>query len=146
MKPRSKISNTFFILMLFLGISVVAQEKDLDFLSIEQKEILKEQQQLLDDTRAIVKENLNQEQLKLLNNKSISKEERARLLRQSLTPTQRDLITSKRRLIKQKKNRFKNTLTQRQKAKIRRFLQNRNTKDRRRLVRRIRRLLRNNMN
>ena len=122
-----------------------AESKHLTYLNDEQKQLLKEQQELLDKTRAIFKRNLTEKQLTILKNKSISKEERTALLKKTLSKEQLEIITTNRNLLKHKKNRFKKSLTKKQKLRLRKFINKRNINDRRRLVRRLRRLIRDNM-
>lgn len=120
-------------------------EKEIDYLTSTQKQLLKEQQELLDNTRAIFKENLTSEQLSLISDRSISKEQRTALLRKSLTSDQLANINSNRSLIRNKKNIFRRSLTKKQRMKLRRFIKKRPLNDRKRLVRRLRRLIQNNM-
>ncbi|MDY7393921.1 hypothetical protein UMM65_01570 [Aureibaculum sp. 2210JD6-5] len=120
-------------------------DKHLQYLTKEQKQLLKEQQELLDKTRAIFKENLTEAQLKILRNKSLSKEKRTELLRKTISKKQLDIISANQNLLKRKKDVFKKSLTKRQKLRLRKFINKRNINDRKRLVRRLRRLIRDNM-
>lgn len=144
----------FIILMLIISIisnATYAQKQDdkkeqpLNYLTVEQKQLLKDQQALIDKTKSIFKENLTKEQLATLNNRSISKEQRTKLLRQSLSLKQRDLISSNRVILKKNRMAFRNSLTRKQKFRLRRFITDRKVDDRRRLVRRLRRLILDNM-
>lgn len=138
-------------LMFLLCLSSFAQDDqegtsgNLDYLTADQKQLLKDQQKLLDETREIFKNNLTPDQLALLNDRSISQERRTAMLRNSLTSAQRDAIRSNRSLIRSKKNMFRRSLTNKQRLKLRRFIKKRPLNDRKRLVRRLRRLIQNNM-
>ncbi len=120
-------------------------QKELDYLTVQQRQLLKDQQELLDNTRNIFKENLTTEQLSLIKDRSISKKQRTTLLKKSLTSKQRDLISSNRSTIHSKRNMFRRSLTKKQKLKLRKFIKKRPLSDRKRLVRRLRRLIQNNM-
>ena len=141
------------LMLIFLQIGMVtyAQETDntkeeqLKHLTTEQKKLLKEQLRLLDKTRAIFKENLTDKQRALLNNKSISKERKAKLLRNSLSNDQHEMIKINLSEIRSKRNLFRRSLTKNQKMRLRRFLNNRKLHDRKRLARRLRRLIQDNM-
>ena len=121
------------------------KEEQLNYLTIQQKQLLKDQQALIDKTKSILKENLTTEQLASLKNRSISKEQRAKLLKQSLSQKQRDIISSNRVVLKRNRMTFRNSLTRKQKFRLRKFITDRKIDDRRRLVRRLRRLIRDNM-
>ena len=114
-------------------------------LTADQLQLLKEQQALIDNVRVIFKQNLTPDQLAKLNDRSLTKEQRAQFLRQSLSLKQRELITTNREMIKSKRMDFRKSLTKRQKIKLRRFIHDRKVNDRKRLVRRLRRLIRDNM-
>lgn len=139
------------VLFLLLGLSSFAQDNDkllreeLGYLSNEQRSLLLDQKQLQEDTRKVFKDNLSSDQLALLSNRNISVDQRTALLKQSLSPDQRDLISSNRNLIRAKKLRFRRSLTKKQRMKLRRYLKQRPLSDRKRLARRLRRLIQNNM-
>ena len=144
----------FIILMLI--ISIISNTSDaqkqgdkkveqLNYLTVKQKQLLKDQQALIDKTKTIFKENLTKKQLATLNNRNISIEQRTKLLRKSLSLKQRDIISSNRVVLKKNRMAFRNSLTRKQKFRLRRFITDRKIDDRRRLVRRLRRLIRDNM-
>ena len=121
------------------------KEDQLKYLTNDQKQLLKDQQALIDKTKIILKENLTREQLATLNNRSLSKQQRTKLLRQSLSQTQRDIISLNRTVLKKNRLNFRNSLTKRQRFRLRKFISDRKIDDRRRLVRRLRRLIRDNI-
>jgi ABC-type phosphate transport system substrate-binding protein len=144
----------FIILVLIISIisnASYAQKlsdkkgEQLNYLTVQQKQLLKDQQALIDKTKSIFKENLTKEQLATLNNRSISKQQRIKLLKQSLSLKQRDIISSNRAVLKKNRMAFRNSLTRKQKFRLRRFITDRKIDDRRRLVRRLRRLVRDNI-
>ena len=145
--------NYILVMLIILKISnsSYAQNKEdlkeekLSYLTTDQKQLLKEQQALIDKTKSIFKENLTKEQLATISNRSISKTQRVKLLRQSLSQNQRDIISSNRNILKKNRLAFRNSLTKRQKFRLRKFITDRKIDDRRRLVRRLRRLVRDNI-
>ena len=141
--------SLLFTLLLSISFSTYAQKdafkEKLSYLTAEQKQLLKEQQKLLDDTRAVFKQTLTKEQFALINNSAINKQERTELLKKTLTSGQLSMISANRKLIRSKKNMFRRSLTQKQRMKLRRFIKKRPSSDRKRLVRRLRRLIQNNM-
>lgn len=120
-------------------------DQELPYLSPEQKQLLKDQQKLLNDNKALFKTNLTAEQVRMLNDRSMSVDRRTTLLRQSLSRDQLNFINQNRQLIRSKRNLFKRTLTARQKSKLRHYIAKRNIRDRKRLLRRLRILIQNNM-
>jgi len=151
MKHKKNIMLSILLLMLLtMSTNLYAQKEEtaqeqLKYLTAKQKLILKEQQDLLDKTKSIFKENLTERQLAIVNDRAISKVERTKLLRQSLSQRQRDLISNNRQLLKAKRTAFRNSLTKKQRFRLKRFLQKRSIDDRRRLARRLRRLIRDNI-
>jgi len=152
MNSEKKLHLIILMLIIFIFSSASyaqktsgKKEQQLNYLSAQQKQLLKDQQALIDKTKSIFKENLTKEQLATLNNRSISKEQRAKLLRQSLSQKQRDIISSNRVVLRKNRMAFRNSLTRKQKFRLRRFITDRKIDDRRRLVRRLRRLIRDNM-
>lgn len=135
-----------------IGMNAYGQEKNdalekyLQDLSIEQKQLLKEQQELIDNTKAVFRENLTKDQLAIINNKDISIEQRTKLIKRSLTRNQLDIIRSNKALLRSKRDLFRHSLSDKQKFRLRYFIQHRTIDDRSRLIRRLRRLIRDNMN
>ena len=140
------------LIVFTVGIKAYGQEKNdalekhLQHLSIEQKQLLKEQQELIDNTKAVFKENLTKDQLAIIYNNNISIEQRTKLIKRSLTRNQLDIIRSNRTLLRSKRDLFRHSLSDKQKFRLRHFIQHRNIDDRSRLIRRLRRLIRDNMN
>ena len=151
MNCKKKLLFGFLILTIItISKDMNAQKKEtnkepLDYLTAKQQLLLKEQQELLDKTKTILKENLTEDQLAIVRNRTISKEERTKLMRQSLSQKQRDIISNNRQLLKVNKTTFRNSLTKKQRFRLRRFLHRKSVGDRKRLVRRLRRLIRDNI-
>ena len=148
---KNLLLSSFILILLTISSSAYAQKADgstkdqLKYLTPQQKQLLKEQQGLLDKTKVIFRENLTESQLTLLKNRTLSTTERAKLLKQSLSLKQRTIIKTNRDLLKRKRVAFRNSLTKKQKFKLRRFIHDRKINDRRRLARRLRRLVRDNI-
>jgi hypothetical protein len=138
------------ILLIFNITSFVAQntepsEKVLKHLTKEQKAMLAEQRVLIDKAKITFKNNLTIEQKKILQNKTLARNERSKLLKQSLSKKQRSLIDVNKRLLRNKRIKFKRSLTKKQVIRLRRFIKGRDVHDRKRLRRRLRRLIRDNL-
>ncbi len=140
------------LIVFTIGMNAYGQEKNdalekyLQDLSIEQKQILKEQQDLIDNTKAVFRENLTKDQLAIIYNKNISIDQRTKLIKRSLTRNQLDIIRSNRMLLRSKRDLFRHSLSDKQKFRLRHFMQHRTIDDRSRLIRRLKRLIRDNMN
>ena len=136
------ILNTTFL----IAQNTVGSDKVLQNLTIDQQKMLEEQQELIDKSKLDFENSLSVEQRKILKNKNLSKEERSKLLKASLSNKQRDFIQSNRNLLRNKRLAFRRSLNRKQVTRLRRFINNRDIHDRKRLVRRIRRLIRDNLN
>ena len=152
MKFKGNLFLGLLMLIVFtISFNIHAQNKEkitkdqLRYLTEKQKKLLKEQQALIDKTKALFKESLNEDQLAKLTDRSITKEQRAKLLRASLTKKQINIISEDKKVLKAKRLAFRNSLTKKQKIRLRHFIHDRKVNDRRRLVRRLRRLIRDNI-
>ena len=150
MKTVESIFKLCSLLTCILLINLAsAQDTEIDkqfpYLSAEQKQILKEQQKLLEDQKAIFRANLSDEQRRVLNDNTISRQERTRMLRQSLTAKQQQAIQENKMSFQARRQVFRKTLTSKQKTRLRRFLSKKSQKQRRRILRRLRFLIQNNM-
>jgi hypothetical protein len=131
--------------------SVFAQNSEqsknvLQNLTIEQKAMLKEQQLFIDKSKEDFKQGLSAEQISILKNKNLSRIERSKLLKASLSKQQRSFIDKNKNLLRDKRVNFKKSLTRRQVTRLRRLSIDRDINDRQRLARRLRRLIRDNLN
>lgn len=139
------------ILLIFNATSFVGQnseqpEKVLKHLTKEQKDMLAEQRVLIDEAKITFKNNLTVEQKNILRNKALTRNERSKLLKKSLSKKQRSVIDVNKSLLRNKRMKFKRSLTKKQTLRLRRFINRRDIHDRKRLIRRLRRLVRDNLN
>ena len=149
------LRNNWSILVVFFCIlnatSVVSQNSEksknvMQQLTIDQKAMLKEQQLFIDQSKEDFKKSFSIEQKTILKNKNLSRIERSKLLKASLSKKQRSLILRNKNLLRDKRVIFKRSLSRRQVVRLRRFTNDRHVTDRQRLVRRLRRLIRDNLN
>ena len=139
------------IIIVMATISSFAQNSEqsinvLQNLTIDQKAMLKEQQLFIDKSKEDFKQSLSAEQISILKNKNLSRIERSKLLKASLSKKQRSFIAKNKNLLHDKRVNFKRTLTGRQVTRLRRLSNDRDINDRQRLARRLRRLIRDNLN
>ena len=149
------LRNNWLILVAFFYIlnitSVMSQNSEksknvMQQLTIEQKAMLKEQQLFIDKSKEDFKQGLSAEQISILKNKNLSRIERSKLLKASLSKQQRSFIDKNKNLLRDKRVNFKKSLTRRQVTRLRRLSIDRDINDRQRLARRLRRLIRDNLN
>ena len=81
----------------------------------------------------------------MLANRNLTRANRAQLLRKSLSVRQLDNIKRNQRLLRDKRIRFRKTISKRQMRHFRSFVRDRHQRDRRRLIRRLRDLIRDNI-
>ena len=139
------------IIIVMTTISVFAQNSEQSKnvqqnLTIDQKAMLKEQQLFIDKSKEDFKQSLSAEQISILKNKNLSRIERSKLLKASLSKKQRFFIDKNKNLLHDKRVNFKRSLTRRQVTRLRRLSNDRDINDRQRLARRLRRLIRDNLN
>jgi len=139
------------IIIIMVTISSFAQNPEqsknvLQNLTIDQKAMLTEQQLFIDKSKEDFKQSLSAEQISILKNKNLSRIERSKLLKTSLSKKQRSLIAKNKNVLHDKRINFKRSLTRRQITRLRRLSHNRDINDRQRLARRLRRLIRDNLN
>ena len=150
-----KFKKYWHIILIVVSIlhtsSFVAQnnepsDKMLTQLTKEQKEMLADQQQFIDTSKKEFKKSLTEKQKKMLLNKTFSRSEKSRLLKKSLSKKQRSLVAINKNLLRDRQLKFKHSLTKKQLVRLRRFANDRDIHDRKRLLRRLRRLIRDNLN
>ena len=139
------------ILSIYSVTSLVAQNTEqsdnvMQRLTEEQKTMLTEQQLLIDKSKKEFKNSLTIEQKKILVNKKFSRIEKSKLLKKSLSKKQRSLVNVNKNMLRDRQIRFKRSLTKKQIVRLRRFVNDRDVHDRRRLIRRLRRLISDNLN
>ncbi len=137
---------SIFYVTSFVGQNIKQSEKVLKHLTNEQKKMLAEQQVLIDKAKIAFKNNLTVEQKSILKNKALTRNERSKLLKKSLSKKQLSAIDVSNSLLRNKRIKFKRSLSKKQVVRLRRFMSNRDIHDRKRLIRRLRRLIRDNLN
>ncbi len=149
------LKKRWHILLLLLSICytapLIAQQttktdKVLKQLTKEQQEMLAEQQLFIDKSKKEFKNSLTAEQRKILLDKSIPRSDKSKLLRKSLSKKQRALLAVNKNRLRDRQLKFKRSLTRKQMIRLRRFANDRAIHDRKRLLRRLRRLIRDNLN
>jgi len=150
-----KLKNNWHIIVVFLSIlnttSFVAQNteqsnKVIEQLTEQQKKMLSEQQLFIDKSKKEFKNSLTDKQKKILLNKTLSRKEKSRLLNESLSKKQQSLVAINKVLLRDRQIKFKRSLTKKQIIRLRRFAKARDIHDRKRLRRRLRRLISDNLN
>ncbi len=141
------------VIVLFVGIMFSYSqesenyEAELNSLSLtqEQKVLLKEQILLRKQIRESIKNNLSADQKRILANKNLSKTDRAKLLKKSLSTRQLSELKYNRNLLKDKRMQFRKTISKRQMVRLKHFIRDKKIRDKKRLVRRLRQLIRQNI-
>lgn len=147
-----ELNKRFLIIIILLFMYTLAgfsQEEDAVLKSLalteEQKNILKEQLELTKHIRESIKSNLTLEQKKMLSNRNLTRADRAKLLRKSLSVNQLNNLKRNQRLLADKRIKFRKTINKRQMMRFRNFVRDRHQRDRRRLIRRLKHLIRDNI-
>jgi len=129
MKPLKIIA--VFVLGVVLGTSSVnAQQNNvqqnrgesqlrLQNLTQEQQQLFQEQQALIKQNREILKATLSAEQLAILENTELTKQERHQALVATFTEAQQALMATNRNRVREIKEQFRNTITTEQRQQIR---------------------------
>jgi len=81
--------------------------------------MIQEQRELIKQKRELFKASLTENQLAILENKELSKQDRHDALMLSLNENQRALLQEHRESVKESKFQFRNTITSEQRQKIR---------------------------
>jgi ABC-type transporter MlaC component len=107
-----KIFSTL-ILFLFIGISSVQSQNNevMQNLTQEQQQLLKQQRELVVANREAFKATLTAEQLSILDNKELTKQERLKNLVSTFTSAQKELMSKNKANIDALKETFKNSMT-----------------------------------
>lgn len=101
------------LILLFVGLSSIhAQNNEvMQNLTQEQQQLMKQQRALVVANREAFKATLSAEQLAILDNKKLTKQERQRMLVSTFTSTQKELMAKNKASIEVLKETFKNTMT-----------------------------------
>lgn len=118
MKPI-KFLTLLICALLFSISSVNAQDQEVvKNLTAKQKEMLQAQKELLKEQREVFKATLTKEQLAILNDKTISREQKQKNLVASLTESQKELLARNRDAIQMGKENFKATISDEQRQRL----------------------------
>lgn len=107
-----KIFSTLLI-FLFIGISSVQSQNNevMQNLTQEQQQLMKQQRELVVANREAFKATLTAEQLSILDNKELTKQERLKNLVSTFTTAQKELMSKNKASIDALKETFKNSMT-----------------------------------
>lgn len=118
-KNTFKIKVLIFIALLFFSTYSNAQNAEvLSNLTPQQKEMVEAQKKLLIKNREAFKATLSANQLEILKNTSLSKEDRMKALTESLSDSQKKLLAKNRSEAISGKENFKATITEEQRQKL----------------------------
>lgn len=111
----SKIVSTLLFFFLIGISSVQSQNSELmQNLTKEQQNLVKQQREIVVANRDAFKATLTAEQLSILDNKELTKQDRLKKLTATFTNTQKELIAKNKQSIDALKETFKNTMTMEQ--------------------------------
>ena len=111
----SKIVSTLLFFFLIGISSVQSQNSELmQNLTKEQQNLVKQQREIVVANRDAFKATLTAEQLSILDNKELTKQDRLKKLTATFTTTQKELIAKNKQSIDALKETFKNTMTMEQ--------------------------------
>ena len=104
----------------FMGMFTASAQKStvIDNFTTEQQKLVKEQRDLIKANREAFKASLTAEQLAILKDASLNKEQKQAALILTFTTVQKNLLNENRENIKELKKDFKNTLTNEQRQQI----------------------------
>ncbi|ARV14981.1 hypothetical protein BTO07_07395 [Polaribacter sp. SA4-12] len=115
MKLKTIIYTVSFMSLMFFNTTLFAQDSSYDLIT---KELTKEQRDLLQKERTVMKTNrdafkatLTKEQLAILRDKTISKSEIRAKLMSTFTNTQKDLVRNQQVRLRKTRDNFRKTLT-----------------------------------
>jgi hypothetical protein len=111
---------TITVFLFFMGMFTASAQKStvIDNFTTEQQKLVKEQRDLIKANREAFKASLTAEQLAILKDASLNKEQKQAALILTFTTVQKNLLNENRENIKELKKDFKNTLTNEQRQQI----------------------------
>lgn len=111
---------TITVFLFFMGMFTASAQKStvIDNFTTEQQKLVKEQRELIKANREAFKASLTAEQLAILKDASLNKEQKQAALILTFTTVQKNLLNENRENIKELKKDFKNTLTNEQRQQI----------------------------
>ena len=114
-------------MLLTTGSTLFAQEDDytpiMNQLTLQQKEMLHSQRQLMLKNREQLKASLTEQQLAILKDKTQTKEHMKLHLRQSFTDSQNQMVQSQERQLRQLRDQFRESCTQEQRQMLQEHMQ-----------------------
>jgi vacuolar-type H+-ATPase subunit H len=117
-----KSINTLFLIAFTLLISnsnVLAQNKEpLDNLTVEQQKLLQGQREIMKANREVFKASLTTEQLAILKDRTLNKEQQHAALVATFTEAQKSILSENRERAKTLKEEFRTTLTKEQRQQL----------------------------
>lgn len=134
-KVKSIISMFSFIFLLTSSITLFAQSPDytpiMNQLNVQQQEMLQNQRQLMLQNRKQLRVSLTEEQLAILGDPDLTREQKREQLRLSFNGEQGELVRNQERHLREVREQFRHTLTQEQRRMLREHLERtRSTRDR----------------
>ena len=123
MKPIITITAILFFMGLYSGNA--QKSTVVDNFTTEQQQLVKEQRDLIKANREAFKASLTAEQLAILKDASLSKEQKQAALIQTFTAAQKNILNANKENIKELKRDFKNSLTNEQRQQIQEHNSNR---------------------
>jgi hypothetical protein len=130
--PSIRSIGLILILLFFLTAtrSMMGQTTDQyasinDILTEQQKEMLKNERELIKQQRLEFRKTLSEEQIKIIKDQNRTREEKRRLLAETLTKAQKDILAEHERRLERKRNEFRQSLSGEQRQMIRERYQHR---------------------
>lgn len=118
---------TITVFLFFMGLYTGSAQKStvIDNFTTEQQKLVQEQRDMIKANREAFKASLTAEQLAILKDASLSKEQKQAALVQTFTTAQKNLLNESKENIKELKRDFKNSLTNEQRQQIQEHNSNR---------------------
>lgn len=118
---------TITVFLFFMGLYTGRAQKStvIDNFTTEQQKLVQEQRDMIKANREAFKASLTAEQLAILKDASLSKEQKQAALVQTFTAAQKNLLNENKENIRELKRDFKNSLTNEQRQQIQEHNSNR---------------------
>ncbi|MEL1241453.1 hypothetical protein [Flavobacterium flavipallidum] len=122
---KSLITITVFLFFMGCYSGNAQKSTVIDNFTTEQQKLVQEQREMIKANREAFKASLTAEQLAILKDMSLSKEQKQAALAQTFTLAQKNLLNENRENIRELKRDFKNSLTNEQRQQLQERLTNR---------------------
>ncbi|MBA0882330.1 hypothetical protein [Flavobacterium undicola] len=122
---KSLITITVFLFFMGLYSGRAQKNTVIDNFTTEQRKLVQEQRELIKANREAFKASLTAEQLAILKDATLNRQEKQAALISTFTTVQKDLLNENKENIKELKKDFKNTLTNEQRQQIHEQMGNR---------------------